>query len=349
VTSLLGLLFLAATSTPPETVVDEPGSVDDPEADTDADEPLPATNPQHDALEHLERAQELEAAGDLDSAEAEVSTAISLQPEDAPPYLVRAQILMALAERAAGDASAARRARAALLRLAARDVDAYIEHAELPSDGVAWFEARRQALLRDAQALDPPTPRPVVVEPEPVVPVVIPSPGDRDFDPRRRTITLVTTGALNGAAAVGLAAASLHIEQRCSADALCGARWQAQPSLLAPAAVLAALGTTSVVLGIASAPGLDRSRPRRAVIGSTVALGSAAVLLGTITGALASARWSAPVSPSNDAALGTTQVLGNVSVASFTAALPLLSAGLTAWIRGRIARPSDRMARRNGR
>jgi putative copper export protein len=92
-----------------------------------------------------------------------------------------------------------------------------------------------------------------------------------------------------------------------------------------------------------------RARPRRAVIGSTIALGTAAALLGTITGGLVGARWSAPASPSDDAALGTTQALGNVSVASFTAALPLLSAGLTAWIRGRIERPSRHMARRGHR
>jgi hypothetical protein len=257
---------------------------------------------------------------------------------------------MALAERSTSDDSAAHRARAGLLRLAAQDLGAYIERASLPSDGVAWFRARQEALRRDADALDPPV---AEVEPElepvPEAGPAIPSGPLVDEAPRRRASALVGTGAVAAAAGVGLAAASLRIEQRCSIDGYCGARWQARPSLLAPAAVLTSLGTTAIVLGLARAPALERSGPRRAVMASGLALGATATVLGTITGALAGARWSAPVSPSDDASLGVMQALGNTSAASFAAALPLLSAGITALVRGRLARPSERFALRGRR
>lgn len=336
-TSALGLLFLvvAPASSPPEAPAAEPAAIE---------VPLPVA-PQHDAFEHLERAHQLEAAGELDAAEAEVSTAISLQPDDAPAYLVRAQLRMSLADRYMGADPAARRARAVLLRLAAGDVGAYVEHAELPSDGVAWFRARQEALLREADALEPLEPEPEL-GPEPEPAVASPTRSSVDMGPQRRTGALVGTGAVAAGAGVVLAAASLRIEQRCALEGPCGVRWQVRAPFLAPAAVLATLGTTSIVLGLATAPALDRPGPRRAVLASGLALGATAAVLGTITGALAGARWSAPISPSDDAALGVTQTLGNVAAASFSAALPLLSAGVTAWVRGRTARPSQRMALR---
>lgn len=342
--SMLGLLFLglatASSSTGPAAPpAPEPAAVPEPAA---------RPEPQHDALEHLARAQDLEAAGELDAAEAEVSTAISLQPDDGPPYLVRAQIRMALAERSPGDDPAARRARAGLLRLAAQDLEAYVEHAALPSDGDAWFLARREALLREAAALEPdPAPVPAPA-PEPIPTGARPERSTGDVGPRARTGAWVGTGAVAAAAGVGLAAASLRIEQRCTPDGYCGARWQPRAPFLAPAAVLATLGTTAIVVGLATAPALDRPRPRRAVMASGLALGATAAMLGTITGALAGARWSSPISPSDDAALGVTQTLGNTAAASFAAALPLLGAGITAWARGRAGRPSPRMARYGG-
>lgn len=370
--STLGLLFLgfvAGSSMTRELgpASDEPGSVVDGEAEAptaveappDAEaptavpepvEPPPAAAPRHDALEHLDRAHEREAAGELEAAEAEVSIAISLEPGEAPPYLVRAQIRVALADRHTGDAAADRRARAALLRLAARDVEAYVEHAQLPSDGAEWYQTRKVALLREADALDPPMP---MVGPEPVPEVeptapVDPRPRRRtsiDVEPWQRTGALVGTGAVAAGAAVGLSTTSLFIRQRCDVDGYCGVHWGARAPIVAPAAVLATLGTASIVAGLATAPALDRPGPRRAVLAGSFALGATAAVLGTITAALVGARWSAPVSPSDDAALGTTQALGNVSAASFAAALPLLGAGATAWIRGRLARSSSRVAR----
>jgi Tetratricopeptide repeat len=340
-TSALGLLFLmAAPAPPPEAPASEPTSMATPEAPGEL--PLPAP-PQHDAFEHLERAHQLEAAGDLDAAEAEVSTAISLQPDDAPAYLVRAQLRMSLADRYMGADAAERRARAVLLRLAAGDVGAYVEHAELPSDGVAWFRARREALLREAEALDPPAPEPA---PEPEPTVASPTRSSSDVGAQRPRGAWIGTGAGAAGAGAVLAAASLRIEQRCTNEGPCGVRWQVRAPFMAPAAVLATLGTTSIVLGLAAAPALDRPGPRRAVLATGLALGATATALGTITGALAGARWHAPASPSDDASLGVTQTLGNVAAASFSAALPLLSAGVTAWVRGRLARPPKRLALR---
>jgi hypothetical protein len=357
--STLGLLFLALAAPlatePLDRVLDEPSAAVEPDAPVEPDPsigvpepalPPPVTEPQHDALEHLARAQERDAAGELEAAEAEAATAISLAPDEAPPYLVRAQIRMKLADRFAGDDPADQRARATLLRLAAQDVGAYVEHAELASDGVAWYRARQDALLREAEALDPP----VVVRPEPE-PAPIPVKRSKrraalDIEPWQRTGALVGTGAVAAGAAVGLAATSLAIRQSCDVDGYCRAHWQVRPPFLAPAAVLATLGTTSIAIGLARAPALERRGPRRAVIASGFALGATAAVLGTITAALAGARWSAPASPSNDASLGVTQALGNASAAGFTAAVPLLTAGVTAWVRGRLARPSSRVALR---
>lgn len=356
--SALGLLFLALTAgpgTPPSGPAIE---VPDPPSDGAAPiEPPLAVEPRHDALEHLARAHEHEAAGDLDAAEADVSTAIALEPEEASSYLARAQIRMSLADRHASDDPAAQRARAALLRLAAQDVGRYVELARLPSDDVAWFRARQEALVREAEALDPPPPV-VVTRPE-IEPVPVPDPegvagpgeGRRrtriDLGPRQRAGAWIGTGSVAAAAAVGLAGGALHIEQRCDAER-CGVRWRPNLPLLVPAAALATLGTTSIAVGLAGAPALDRPGPRRAVLASGFALGATAVVLGTITAAVAGARWSAPVSPSDDASLGVLQALGNASAASFTAALPLLGAGTMAWIRGR-ARSSEQLARRLGR
>lgn len=348
-TSMLGLLFLVVAPAPPPEApatepATEPAAVATPHAPSEV--PLPVA-PQHDAFEHLERAHQLEAAGDLDAAEAEVSTAISLQPDDAPAYLVRAQLRMALADRYTGEDAATRRARAVLLRLAAGDVGAYVEHAELPSDGVAWFRARREALLREADALEPPAPAPAPgPDRAPAPAVASPTGSSSDVGPQRRSGALLGTGAVAAGAGVVLAAASLRIEQRCALEGPCGVRWQVRAPFMAPATLLAALGTTSIVLGLATAPALDRPGPRRAVLASGLALGATAAALGTVTGALAGARWSAPASPSDDASLGVTQTLGNVAAASFGAALPLLSAGVTAWVRGRLARPPRRLALR---
>lgn len=358
--NLLGLLLLVTEPAPPSESPPQdlaPTVVDGAENEVPIVDPSvrPATEPHHDALEHLLRAQQHEASGMLEAAEAEASTAIALQPDDAPSYLVRAQIRMGMADRMQGEDAATLRSKATLLRLSADDVASYLEYAELPRDGAAWFESRRQGLLRDAEALDPvaPEPRiePVRLDPPPepalsIAPEIAPP---RDHDGRRRTAALVSTGAVAGAAAVGLSAASLHIEQRCAADGLCAVRWQPQASLLAPAVALAAIGTTSIVVGLATSPAMDRAGPRRAVIGTTIGLGSAAAVVGTITGALAGAQWFAPVSPSDTAALGTTQTLSNVAVASFAAALPLVSAGITAWVRGRRHRETTRMAGRHAR
>lgn len=358
--STLGLLFLALVAPiatePSAPAIDEPSAAQ-PEASVPTDEPLEvplpidpplAAEPQHDALEHLARAHEREAAGELHAAEAEASTAISLDPDEASPYLVRAQIRMKLADRHLTDDPADQRARATLLRLAAQDVGAYVEHAALASDGVAWYRARQEALLREAEALDPPA----MVKPE-LEPELEPEPVPRstrrsafDVEPWQRTGALVGTGAVAAAAAVGLAATSLSIRQSCDLEGYCRAHWLVRSPMLAPAAVLATLGTTAIAVGLARAPALDRSGPRRAVIASGFALGATAVVLGTITGALAGGRWLAPASPSHDASLGVTQALGNVSVAGFTAAVPLLTTGVTAWVRGRLARSSDRIARR---
>jgi len=168
-------------------------------------------------------------------------------------------------------------------------------------------------------------------------------------EPWQRTGALVGTGAVAAGAAVGLAATSLAIRQRCDLDGYCGASWQIRAPMAAPAAVLTALGSTTIAIGLAGAPALDRRGPRRAVLASGLALGAAAAVLGTITGALAGTRWSTPASPSNDPALGVTQALGNTSAAGFTAAVPLLTAGVTAWVRGRLARPSSQVALRGRR
>jgi hypothetical protein len=356
--STVGLLFLALTAGPGTPSTGPAIEADGPDVAAASDgaapiEPPLAVAPRRDAIEHLARAHEHEAAGDLDAAEADVSTAIALGPDEASSYLARAQIRMSIADRHASEDPAAQRARAALLRLAAQDVGRYIELARLPADDVAWFRARQEALLREAEALDP---RPVVVtrpELEPVpVPVPVPdvdtSPVTRprrsriDLGPRQRTGAWIGTGSV--AAAVGLAGAALHIEQRCAEH--CSVRWRPNLPMLVPAAVLATLGTTSIAVGLAGAPALDRRGPRRAVIASGFALGVTAVVLGTITAAVAGARWSAPASPSDDASLAVMQALGNASAASFTAALPLLGAGTTAWIRGRAVRSSERLARR---
>lgn len=341
-TSALGSMFLAVTLAAPPPV--EPAA-NEPTAPTEPDPTIAVprpVEPQQGALDHLERAQELEAAGELEAAEAEVSLAISLQPDDAPPYLVRAQIRIGLADRSERDEPAARRSRAALLRSAAEDLGTYVEHAELQSDGVAWFRAHQQALLREADALDSSE----VAEPAPTPTITTePTAHPIDDEPQLPAGAWIGTGAVAAGAAVGLVAAGLRIEQRCTPADDCTARWRAQAPLLAPGATLAALGTTAIVVGLAKAPALERARPRRAVIATGVALGATAIVLGTITGAFTGVRW-AVVSPADDAALGITQTLGNTAAASFTAALPLLGAGITAWVRGHKGPSSARMARR---
>ncbi|MCA9655228.1 MAG: hypothetical protein H6712_12140 [Myxococcales bacterium] len=300
--------------------------------------------PTQEALAHLDRAFDLEVAGDLESAEAESSVAIALAPDDPAAYLARAQIRMKLSEAPTheGNEPSARRARAALLRLAAEDVTAYLERSGLPPEDRVFLETRRDALLRDADALEPPAepvaPLPPTEPIEPIEPRSAPSRRHataRDGDPRRRTSTLVGSGAALSTAAVGLFAASLQIRQTCRADGLCAVEWHARPSRLVPGIVLSAMGSSSLVLGLMDAPALARPRPRRIVGITTVTLGSLATVVGTVTAALVGSRWAAPVSPSDDGALRSTQALGNASAASFSAALPLLGAGLSAWIGGR--------------
>lgn len=347
-TSALGSMFLAAllAAPPPPPTVDAadpppvPAPAPEPEPEPTVGVP-PPVEPQQGALEHLDRAQQLEAAGELEAAEAEVSAAIASQPDDAPPYLARAQIRVALADRSLGDDAAARRARARLLRLAAEDLATYVEHATLASDGVAWFRAREQALVRDAEALEPTE---LVGPAEPTEPAPTGASPGLDDPPRSHAGAWIGSGAIAAATGVGLMTAGLRIEQRCPPDAACTARWSPRAELLAPATVLAALGTASLAIGLAKAPALERAGPRRAVIASGLALGATAAVLGTILGAFTGVRW-AVVSPADDAALGTTQTLGNTAAASFTAAVPLLGAGLTASIRARLARPAGRMAR----
>lgn len=313
----------------------------------------PPVEPSLDAMEHLTRAQELKAAGSLGPAEAEVSVAISLQPRDAAAYLERAQIRMALAETSQGDDLWIRRERAALLRQAAQDVGAYLEHAQLAPENVTWFESRQEALLREADALDPPAPEPAPAprpEPEPVPTTLEPAidPGLRDTDHRRRSRALWGTGAVLGAGAAGLAAASLAIEQDCNGPlGTCSVRWRAHTPYLAPAVALSALGTTSIVLGVLDSPGLDRPRTRKIATTTTLVLGSTATALGTVTAAIAGALYRAPISPSDDAGLRTNQAIANASATSFAVAIPLLSAGLTAWLGSRRAQRSTHgLARR---
>ncbi|MEM9462326.1 MAG: hypothetical protein AAGF11_49720 [Myxococcota bacterium] len=351
----------ASASEPPKTVEGRQNNDPAGHASTSDAAGDTATESALAAMEHLARAQELAATGALSLAEAEASVAISLQPHDAAAYLERAQLRLVMADQIQDDARWAHRARAGLLRLAADDVDSYLRYAELTAESETWFQARRQAIRREADALDPPTPTPAAPfpepepEPEPVRPTTTPSPAatsattsattsardpqPRDTDHRRRSRALLSSGAIMGAGAAGLAAASLRIEQACAqteqTGPSCQIRWRAQAPLLAPAAVLTALSTTSVVLGVLDAPGLDRPRVRRATSATTLALGSTAAALGVITGAIAAAQWYAPLSPSDDRALSTTQTLANTSAASVAIALPLLSAGLTAWLRAR--------------
>jgi len=167
---------------------------------------------------------------------------------------------------------------------------------------------------------------------------------------RGQSRALVATGAVLGATAAGLASASLQIRQACGDDGLCSVTWQTRPAFLAPAAVATALSSSALVLGVASAPALARPRIRRTVLITTTTLGSTAAVVGALTGGLARARWVAPLSPSDDGPLGTTQALANTSAASFALALPLVSAGLTAWLHHRAAdRLDDRVARRGRR
>jgi hypothetical protein len=303
------------------------------------------------ALEHLSRAQALEAAGDLESAEAEVSVAVALDPTDATSYLARAQIRMQMAQHVGDDDDPAYlRRRSALLRQAASDVSSYLEHAELSPDSRQWFEARRDGLLRDAEALEPAPvaePAPTVAAAEPIIPTAPVVVAPRSVRRTGRTAAWVSTCAVLGATAAGLAATSLRIQQSCSAEGLCAVRWQMRPALLAPAMALTALGTSAIVLGVASAPAMARPRVRSIVGTTTLAVGGAATVVGAVTASLARARWTSPLSPSADAPLRTTQSLANASMASFAVALPLLSAGLTAWLQSRRRQPDrDSIARR---
>lgn len=318
---------------------DVPPVPEQPPPETDAQ---PLSDAQDNALEHLHRAQELAAAGDLVSAEAEVSVAISLAAEDGTAYLERAQIRIGMAEaHADDDTPSGRRTRAALLRQASEDVESYLAYASLDADSRAWFQARRETLRRDADALDPPpepepepAPRPFIATPTPAPPI---DDNERPRKKRRPYVGLVSAGAIFAGTAAGLGAFALKVERSC-AEQLCGIRWRAQPTFVAPAASFAALGTTAIVISVAKAPALAVDRPRRTVMITTFALGSTAAALGVVTGALASARWSAPLSPSDTDAIGTTQALANTSASSVAVALPLLSAGLTALIRHRIAK-----------
>ncbi len=322
--------------------------VENPERTSDDDAASDATpaEPRYDAMEHLSRAQALKVAGELSAAEAEVSVAISLDPEDAAAYLERAQIRMALADGAEGDSPSALRTRAALLRDAADDVEGYLDRAKLDGEGATWFRAREAALRREADALDPPAP---TVQLAPTAPVVRPAPTipppparvgptDRsgaDVDHRRRSASLWGSGAALSIGAVGLASASLRIHRSCDPSDLCRVNWKTKPALLAPAAVLTAMGTTSIVLGVLDAPGMSKPRVRKATAATTLALGGTATVLGTVTAIVAGVRWYGPISPSDDDGLSDVMTLGNLSFSSFTAALPLLSAGITAALSAR--------------
>ncbi|MCA9709493.1 MAG: hypothetical protein KDK70_26890 [Myxococcales bacterium] len=326
----------------PEPPLDEPSGPNDPGVEAPA-------APSASALDHLARAQALEAEGALGPAEAEVSVAIALQPEDPAAYLARAQIRMAMAERIADDDEWARRAKATLLRQAADDVGAYRQRAGLAPDSATFFEARQHALLRDAEALDPPPelepePEPPAPEPRPIV-VEPPVRAGRDADHRRRSRALWGSGIALGLGGAALAAGGFGIEQACGPDdGPCRARWRARPAYLAPAVALTALGTASIVLGVLDAPGLDRPSARGATRTGTLVLGGTAAALGVVTAAVAGGRMFAPADPSDDRGLGLTAALGNASASSFAVALPLLSAGLTAWLGARRSPPSGHLA-----
>lgn len=333
----------AAPEVPLPAEPSEPG-----EAQTEAEVDDDAATEQR-ALEHLRRAQQLVSDGDRRSAEAEVSAAIALSPSDAALYLERAQVRVGLADEAATQGGPqARRARAALLRAAAEDVAAYIRHASLDADGRAWFEARKTTLLREADALDPPADEAEPAAPEPPPPEPAPpavartdDPGAAAVDAKRRSSTaLLATGSVLAAGGSGLAASSLQIERRCDSDMLCSVKWRPRAPLLGPAVALGLLGTSAVVVGALRAKRLD-DRGRRRAVGTTLGFGAGAVVAGSVFAAVAGSQWRAPLSPSDDGAIMGTQRLANASAASFAVALPLLSAGLSVWLRHRLRSPTE--------
>lgn len=314
--------------------------------------------------EHLARAQGLRDQGQLEQAEAEVSAAIAADPNLSTAYIARAQIRADMADALDDDPSRpARRTQQLLLEAAADDIATYIEVARLPEDSAAFYEARRQALLRRADALAtqaaPPRRNPDVVDPPgpttshavPETVVLAPRPDAPDNDvatpDRERKRWPATTVALGGVAAVattGLAAASLQIEQSC--DSLCEARWTRPRGLLPTSAALSIAAAASVpVATYALTARADSARPGRITAITLGSLSGVTTVAAIVTASLAASRWRSAV-PSDDASLGRIQSLANASAALIAPTPTLLGSALAAWLGSRRAGASRHTARR---
>lgn len=319
----------------------DPEPEPEPEPGEDVGQEPPAVAP---AITHLERAQASQGEGDLETAEAEASSAIASDPRMGPAYLLRAQIRADMAAAIAEDLSApSQRRRASLLRSAADDIDAYVEVAGLPADAEAFFTTRRDALRRDADALDPRDApagpeRPSTSEPLKPPPIhrlpaePLREPLVDELRPTRWSQTAVILGSAAAAIAAGTGAASLRVEQRCGT--LCSASFMRRGGLLGPSIGLAALGAAAVPFGAAAwiratdAPGRRRWRTAGIVM---VAASGVAIVAASITGGLAQRSWGNDV-PSSDGDLMTTQRLANATVSLLAPAPTLLSTGLVALI-----------------
>lgn len=338
------------------------------------DAPVEPTEPRPDApsdalvatgTEHLARAQGLRDQGQLEQAEAEVSAAIAADPNLSTAYIARAQIRADMADALEDDGSRpARRAQQLLLEAAADDIATYIEVARLPEDSAAFYEARRQALLRRAEALAPqaapPRRSPAALEPAgPTQPHAKPetifltprpdapppddaSPTDRT--PKRWPATTVALGGIAAVAATGLAAASLQIEQSCVA--LCAARWTRPRGLLPTSAALSVAAAASVpVATYVWTARADSARPGRITAITLGSLSGVTTVAAIVTASLAASQWRSAV-PSDDASLGRIQSLANASAALIAPTPTLLGSALAAWLGSRRAGPSQRTARR---
>lgn len=336
---------LLAAPAPPEEPAPS-GDTHDPAPD-DAGPPAGDAPPQDDALAHLAHSHELRAAGDLDGAIEAAGAAITADPELAAGYLARAQLRIDAVGASVPTEAEAGAVYVATLSAAADDLDRYLELAEVRGPARAALEAERYRLRRDADQWRPapPKPEPVAVvdvpEPRPVAPAPKPS-SDRETS-RRGGPTLVLVGGLATAAGVGLAASSFRIRQRC--DGLCDVGWEARTAPLAPASVATVVGAVLVPWGAARLVSAHPPTPRvrRAVGGSLLGIGGAALATGVSLLAIAGARWRSTV-PSDGGELSSTQSLANAGAALVSAAPAALGAGLVTLVLRSRAR--DAMAAR---
>lgn len=341
-----------ATDTPPAEAREAAAPVE--AAEPDDAPPKPQTR---SAMEHLELAHELRGGDNLAQAEAEVSAAIAVDPHLGTAYLARAQIRSDMAEALADDPSMpASRERAALLRAAAADLETYKDVAELADDAAAFFDARRDALLRTADAIDPPPLPAREEEPEPepepdpatallaaLSPVPgLPTPADDPPPPGWPRATSIV-GGIAAIGASAFASGALVIRQGCGADGLCAAAWERRPALLAPAAVLAGLGVAAAPLGAYAWSSRAATRRPGRIAGITLlSLSGVTSVIAIVTGSLASGRWRTAF-PSDADELRAIQSLANTAGAAIAPTPTLLGAGIAALLGARRAgRERDR-------